>query len=139
MSPSFRKNHDERSVPLTTELGTLLTEYKKHATSERWVFTNGDGKPESHFFEEIQGDRRGCRPSLDRSRSPGPNRETTASSGRIAKSRHWSPSNLHRISLSISASMSARFRPPVILRSIFPSGVITNVVGKPKSPPNFVV
>ena len=54
MSPSFRKNHDERSVPLTTELGTVLTEYKKHATFERWVFTNGDGKPESHFLRKFK-------------------------------------------------------------------------------------
>lgn len=48
------KNHEERSVPLTTELGSLLAEHKKHATSERWVFTNGDGKPESHFLRKFK-------------------------------------------------------------------------------------
>jgi integrase/recombinase XerD len=48
------KNHEERSVPLTTELGTLLAEHKKHAKSERWVFTNGDGKPESHFLRKFK-------------------------------------------------------------------------------------
>jgi len=48
------KNHEERSVPLTTELGSLLTEYKKHAPSERWVFMNGDGKPESHFLRKFK-------------------------------------------------------------------------------------
>ena len=48
------KNHEERSVPLTTELGTLLAEHKKHAISERWVFTNGDGKPESHFLRKFK-------------------------------------------------------------------------------------
>src|SRR6516225_2111119 len=29
--------------------GMLLAEHRKHAKSDRWVFTNGDGKPESHF------------------------------------------------------------------------------------------
>jgi integrase/recombinase XerD len=48
------KNHEERSVPLTTELGTLLADYKKNAISERWVFTNGDGKPESHFLRKFK-------------------------------------------------------------------------------------
>jgi integrase/recombinase XerD len=48
------KNHEEGSVPLTTELGTLLAEHKKHAKSERWVFTNGDGKPESHFLRKFK-------------------------------------------------------------------------------------
>ena len=38
------KNHEERSVPLTTELGSLLAEHKKHAASDRWVFTNEGGK-----------------------------------------------------------------------------------------------
>jgi integrase/recombinase XerD len=48
------KNHEERSVPLTTELGSLLAEHKKHSTSERWVFTNSDGKPESHFLRKFK-------------------------------------------------------------------------------------
>jgi integrase/recombinase XerD len=48
------KNHEERQVPLTTELGSLLTEHKKHAVSERWVFTNEDGKPEGHFLRRFK-------------------------------------------------------------------------------------
>ncbi|HWH56166.1 MAG TPA: hypothetical protein VN682_00980 [Terriglobales bacterium] len=68
------KNHEERSVPVTTELGSLLTGYKKHAPSERWVFMNGNGKPESHFFEEVQGDREACRPQLRSLQSDDPRR-----------------------------------------------------------------
>ena len=48
------KNHEERSVPLTTELGSVLAEHKKHSTSERWVFTNEDGKPEGHFLRKFK-------------------------------------------------------------------------------------
>jgi integrase/recombinase XerD len=48
------KNHEERSVPLTTELGRLLADHKKHATSDRWIFTNTDGKPESHFLRKFK-------------------------------------------------------------------------------------
>jgi integrase/recombinase XerD len=48
------KNHEERQVPLTTELGALLYAYKKHAVSDRWVFTNEDGKPEGHFLRKFK-------------------------------------------------------------------------------------
>jgi integrase len=48
------KNHEERQVPLTTELGSLLAEHKKHAISDRWVFTNEDGKPEGHFLRKFK-------------------------------------------------------------------------------------
>jgi integrase/recombinase XerD len=48
------KNHEERQVPLTTELGSLLTDYKKRAVSDRWVFTNEDGKPEGHFLRKFK-------------------------------------------------------------------------------------
>src|SRR5216684_276973 len=48
------KNHEERQVPLTTELGSLLADHKKHAVSERWVFTNEDGKPEGHFLRKFK-------------------------------------------------------------------------------------
>lgn len=48
------KNHEERSVPLTTELGELLAEHKKNAISDRWVFTNAGGKPESHFLRKFK-------------------------------------------------------------------------------------
>jgi len=48
------KNHEERQVPLTTELGSLLTDHKKHAVSDRWVFTNEDRKPEGHFLRKFK-------------------------------------------------------------------------------------
>ena len=48
------KNHEERQVPLTTELGSLLADHKKRAVSDRWVFTNGDGKPEGHFLRKLK-------------------------------------------------------------------------------------
>lgn len=48
------KNHEERWVPLTTELGALLGEHKKHAKSDRWVFTNEDGQPEGHFLRKFK-------------------------------------------------------------------------------------
>ncbi len=48
------KNHEERWVPLTTELGTLLAEHKKRAKSDRWVFTNEDGQPEGHFLRKFK-------------------------------------------------------------------------------------
>ena len=48
------KNHEERSVPLTSELGSLLAEHKKHSASDRWVFTNEEGKPEGHFLRKFK-------------------------------------------------------------------------------------
>lgn len=48
------KNHEERQVPLTTELGSLLADHKKHADSDRWVFTNEDGNPEGHFLRKFK-------------------------------------------------------------------------------------
>ena len=55
------KNHEERQVRLTTELGTLLIEHKKHAKSDRWVFTNEDGQPEGHFLRKFKATaKRAC-------------------------------------------------------------------------------
>ena len=48
------KNHEERQVPLTTELGSLLAEYRKTSKSDRWVFTNEDGKPDGHFLRKFK-------------------------------------------------------------------------------------
>jgi integrase len=48
------KNHEERQVPLTTELGSRLAELKKHAVSDRWIFTNEDGNPEGHFLRKFK-------------------------------------------------------------------------------------
>jgi integrase/recombinase XerD len=48
------KNHEAREVPLTTELGSLLAVHKKRAASDRWVFTNDEGKPEGHFLRKFK-------------------------------------------------------------------------------------
>ena len=48
------KNHEERQVPLTTELGSRLAELRKHAVSDRWIFTNEDGNPEGHFLRKFK-------------------------------------------------------------------------------------
>ena len=39
------KNHEERWIPLTTELDDLLKEHKSKSKT-RWIFTNEDGRPE---------------------------------------------------------------------------------------------
>ncbi len=48
------KIHEERQVPLTAELGSLLADQKKHAVSDPWVFINEDGKPEGHFLRKFK-------------------------------------------------------------------------------------
>lgn len=48
------KNHEERRVSLTTELAGLLADHKKHALSDRWIFTNKDGKPDGHFLRKFK-------------------------------------------------------------------------------------
>ena len=48
------KNHEEGQVPLTTELGLLLTDHKKREVSDRCVLTNEDGKPEGHFLRKFK-------------------------------------------------------------------------------------
>ena len=47
------KNHEERWIPLTTELYDLLKEQKTKSKG-RWLFTNEDGKPEGHFLRKFK-------------------------------------------------------------------------------------
>jgi integrase/recombinase XerD len=47
------KNHEERWIPLTTELHDLLKEHKSKSKT-RWIFTNEDGKPEGHFLRKFK-------------------------------------------------------------------------------------
>ena len=47
------KNHEERWIPLTTELYDLLKEQKSKSKT-RWIFTNEDGKPEGHFLRKFK-------------------------------------------------------------------------------------
>jgi integrase len=44
------KNHEERQVPLTTELGALSADHKTHAASDRWVFTMKMANPKGTSF-----------------------------------------------------------------------------------------
>jgi integrase len=47
------KNHEERWIPLTTELFELLKE-RKAKTKGRWIFSNEDHKPEGHFLRKFK-------------------------------------------------------------------------------------
>jgi integrase len=47
------KNHEERWIPLTTELYDLLKERKSNSRT-RWILTNEDGKPEGHFLRKFK-------------------------------------------------------------------------------------
>jgi integrase len=47
------KNHEERWIPLTTELYDVLKERRKTA-KHRWVFSNEEGKPEGHFLRKFK-------------------------------------------------------------------------------------
>ena len=60
MLASSRRTTRERYVPLTTELGSLLADHKKHSVSDRWVFTNVDVVyPEGHFsFAGVHSNRK---------------------------------------------------------------------------------
>ena len=47
------KNHEERWIPLTTELHDLL-KTRKTQLRGRWIFTNEDGNPEGHFLRKFK-------------------------------------------------------------------------------------
>jgi len=47
------KNHEERWIPLTTELFELLKE-RKAKVKGRWIFSNEDHKPEGHFLRKFK-------------------------------------------------------------------------------------
>ena len=48
------KHHEERWIPLTTELVELLKERKKNPPDRRWVFVNKDGDAEGHFLRKFK-------------------------------------------------------------------------------------
>jgi integrase/recombinase XerD len=48
------KNHETRAVPMPKSLVALLKERKKNAPHSRWIFVNGDGKPEGHFLKKLK-------------------------------------------------------------------------------------
>jgi integrase len=45
------KSHEERWIPLTTELYKVL---KERTESKRWIFSNEDGNPEGHFLRKFK-------------------------------------------------------------------------------------
>jgi len=47
------KNHEERWIPLTTELYDLLKEHRVKSKT-RWIFPNEDGNPEGHFLRKFK-------------------------------------------------------------------------------------
>lgn len=47
------KNHEERWIPLTTELHDILKGRRANSKS-RWIFSNEDGKPEGHFLRKFK-------------------------------------------------------------------------------------
>lgn len=47
------KNHEERWIPLTTELFDILQRRRKTA-KHRWIFTAEEGKPEGHFLRKFK-------------------------------------------------------------------------------------
>src|SRR5260370_30820116 len=47
------KNHEERWIPLTTELLELLKE-RKPRLKRRWIFANEEGDPEGHFLRKFK-------------------------------------------------------------------------------------
>ncbi len=48
------KNHEERTVRLTTELAELLRKRKRNAPNDRWLFVNEEGLPEGHFLRKFK-------------------------------------------------------------------------------------
>lgn len=48
------KSHEERWIPLTTELYEALKARKEKPPNRRWIFANEDGKPEGHFLRKFK-------------------------------------------------------------------------------------
>lgn len=48
------KNHEDRLVPLPSDVMNFLRARRKRDPKGRWIFLNGDGSPEHHFLEEIK-------------------------------------------------------------------------------------
>lgn len=48
------KNHESRTIKLSTELVELLREQRKHGPHSRWIFVNDNGQPENHFLRKLK-------------------------------------------------------------------------------------
>ena len=51
---SVPKNHEQRWIPLTTELFELLKDRKAEAKHRRWIFVNENRDPEGHFLRKFK-------------------------------------------------------------------------------------
>lgn len=50
----FPKSHESRTVPLPKSLLAILRERQKNPVHPRWIFINGDNKPEGHFLDKLK-------------------------------------------------------------------------------------
>lgn len=48
------KSHESRTVPLPEGLVALLKERKKSPPHARWIFVNGEGRPDNHFLRKFK-------------------------------------------------------------------------------------
>jgi integrase/recombinase XerD len=48
------KNHEQRTIPLPKALLALLKERRKNPAHPRWIFVNGDGRPDNHFLRKLK-------------------------------------------------------------------------------------
>jgi integrase/recombinase XerD len=48
------KSHQVRITPIPDELMEALKERHKNPPSDRWIFINGDGNPETHFLDKLK-------------------------------------------------------------------------------------
>jgi integrase/recombinase XerD len=48
------KNHEIRTIPLTSKLVSMLEEHKKSAPDKRWVFVSKTGKPDGHALRKFK-------------------------------------------------------------------------------------
>lgn len=48
------KNHEERTIPLTSKLAALLETRKKNAPHKRWIFVSENGEPDGHMLRKFK-------------------------------------------------------------------------------------
>jgi integrase len=48
------KRHEDRIVPMPTNLVDMLNARKKKAPNNRWIFVNEEGRPDNHFLRKLK-------------------------------------------------------------------------------------
>jgi integrase len=48
------KNHEERTIPLTSKLVAMLEARKKNAPHRRWIFVSENGEPDGHMLRKFK-------------------------------------------------------------------------------------